>query len=251
MRIEQITRFPIKGFYGQNLKTAEVSPAGMAGDRRYGIFHPSRIKNRSPSGWSPKVNFLQMVFEAFLGAYETEFDAAGDVLTLKVAGRILGPFDLKEAEGRAALAAQIRALGDVEDEGLLEVVEGVDSSLTDRNVPCITLANPTSLADLEAKVGRVLGRARFRMNVWFSGQAAWAEHDLVGKTLRLGDRLEVEVLELVDRCRAINLTPGQRAWSRDDLNVHMKRIYGHNNLGLLCRCKTAGRCSLGDGIAII
>ncbi len=251
MRIEQITRFPIKGFYGQNVESAEVSQAGMAGDRRFGIFHPSRVKNRSPAGWSPKVNFLQMVFEAFLGVYETEFDATGEALTLRIEGQTYGPYDLTSDEGRNALATQIRALGDLEDEGPLKVIEGVESSLTDRSVPCITLANPASLADLEAKLGRSLGRERFRMNAWFEGLDAWAEHELMGKTLRLGDTLEVKVLERVDRCRAINLTPGERNWNPDDINVHMKRIYDHNDLGLLCACTTPGRFQLGDSIAVL
>lgn len=251
MHINQITRFPIKGFYGQNVESAEVSQAGMAGDRRFGVFHPSRVKNRSPAGWSPKVNFLQMVFEAFLGVYETEFDAAGEVLTLQVDGRTFGPFDLTKEAGRADLACQIRALGDLEDEGPLEIIEGVESSLTDRSVPCITLANPASLADLESKLGRSLGRDRFRMNAWFEGFEAWAEHDLVGKTLRLGETLEVKVLERVDRCRAVNLTPGERAWNPDDINVHMKRIYDHNDLGLLCACTVPGRFHLGDSITVL
>ena len=249
MIIEQITRYPIKGFFGQDLTKATMNPSGMVGDRRFGIYHPSRVKNRSPAGWSPKVNFLQMVFEAFLGIYETSFDAAGEVLTLRVEGTTFGPYNLTDAADRQALTDQIRALGHLEDEGPLEVIEGVDQNLTDRRVPCITLANPASLNDLESVLGRDLGRDRFRMNAWFSGLAAWAEHDLVGKTLRLGT-LELEVLEPVDRCRAINLTPGTSAWNPDDINVHMKRHYDHNNLGLLCACKTPGSFKIGDSIEV-
>ena len=117
-------------------------------------------------------------------------------------------------------------------------------------MPCITIANPASLADLEHKLGCDLGRERFRMNIWTEGLEAWAEHDLVGKTLRLGT-LEVEVLERVDRCRAINLTPGEMAWNPDDINVHMKRIYDHNDLGLLCACKTPGSFAVGDSIHVL
>ena len=247
MIIDQITRYPIKGFYGQDLTRADVTDRGMAGDRRFGVYHPQRVKNRTPAGWSPKVNFLQMVFEAFLGAYTTEFDAAGQVLTLTVDSQTFGPYDLTIEPGRHALCTQIRAFGDLKDPGPLELVEGVEQSLTDRKVPCITLANPASLADLESTLGRPLGRTRFRMNAWFTGLPAWAEHDLVGRTLRLGS-LEVEVLELVDRCRAINLAPGSRTWNPEDINVHMKRHYGHNNLGLLCAPVTPGSFAVGDAI---
>ena len=250
MIIDQITRYPVKGFYGQDLESAEMGESGMAGDRRFGIYHPGRVKNRTPAGWSPKVNFLQMVFEAFLGAYETSFDSAGEILTLRVAGQSYGPYNLTTDAGRADLAAQIRALDDLEDKGPLEVIEGQSQSLTDRKVPCLTLANPASLADLEAYLGRDLGRARFRMNAWFTGMEAWAEHELVGKILRLGS-LELEVLERVDRCRAINLTPGDRTWNPDDINIHMKRHYGHNDLGILCACKTPGTFKVGDRIEII
>ena len=250
MTIDQITRFPLKGFYGQDLDQAEVRLTGLVGDRRFGIYHPSRVKNRSPAGWSPKVNFLQMVFEAFLGVYETCFDAAGEKVTLRVAGETYGPYDLTSQGGRTALTTQIRAFGDLEDEGPLEIVEGLEQSLTDRANPCITLANPASLADLEARLGRKLGRTRFRMNAWFAALPAWAEHDLVGKTLRLGSA-EVTVLEPVDRCRAINLSPGTRAWNPEDINLAMKRLYGHNNLGLLCQPKVAGTFKIGDSVEVI
>ncbi len=250
MIIEQITRYPIKGLFGQDVTQAQVSARGMAGDRRFGIYHPSRVKNRSPAGWSPKVNFLQMVFEAFLGVYETEFDAAGEVLTLRVEGQTYGPFDLTAEADRAALCAQIRAFGDLEDDGPLELIEGVEQNLTDRKVPCVTLANPASLTDLEANLGRDLGRTRFRMNAWFSGLEAWAEHDLVGKRLRIGT-VELDVLEPVDRCRAVNLTPGERMWNPDDINVHMKRLYDHNCLGLLCAPVAAGQFALGDAIEVL
>lgn len=250
MIVTQITRYPIKGFYGQDVQTTTMSHRGMAGDRRYGIYHPARVKNRSPAGWSPKVNYLQMVFEAFLGGYATSFDASGTVLTLNVEGETYGPFDLTDQVSRQRLADQIRAFGHLEDEGPLEIVEGVDQNLTDRRVPCLSLANPASLKDLETKLGRDLGRARFRMNAWFEGLDAWAENDLVGKTLRIGT-LELEVLEPIDRCRAINLTPGEMTWNADDINVHMKRIYDHNDLGILCSCKTPGSFKLGDLIEVV
>ena len=250
MQIEQINRFPLKGFYGQTLDEGVMSERGMLGDRRFGVYHPQRVINRSPAGWSPKVNYLQMVFEAFLGGYACDWSADGTSVTLTVEGQAFGPFDLTLEAGRAGLSSQIRALGHLVDEGPLEIVEGQDQNLTDRKVPCITIANPASLADLEAKLGRPLDRERFRMNVWLEGLEAWAEHELVGKTLRLGT-LEVEVLERVDRCRAINLTPGQMQWNGDDINVHMKRIYGHHDLGILCSCKTPGRFKIGDPIEVL
>ena len=250
MKIEQIVRYPLKGFYGQNLVEGTMDARGMAGDRRFGVYHPRRVVNRSPAGWSPKVNYLQMVFEAFLGGYACSWSPNGASLSLRVDGQDFGPFDLTGDAGRAALAAQVRALGHLVDAGPLEIVEGVGQNLTDRKVPCLSLANPASLADLESKLGRSLDRERFRMNVWLDGLAAWAEHDLVGKTLRRGTR-EVEVLERVDRCRAINLTPGEMDWNPDDINVHMKRIYGHHDLGILCSCKTPGTFNIGDVIEVL
>ena len=35
MTIDQITRFPLKGFYGQDLDQAEVRLTGLVGDRRF------------------------------------------------------------------------------------------------------------------------------------------------------------------------------------------------------------------------
>ena len=249
MIIDQITRFPVKGLYGQNLDHATISARGMSGDRRFGIYHPKRVKNRSPAGWSPKVNFLQMVFESFLGAYETNFDASGEVLKLLIEGQEYGPYDLKTAQGRAELCKQIRLFNDLEDDGPLEVIEGLDQSLTDRKEPCITIGNPASLGDLEKQLDRDLGRSRFRLNAWINGLEAWAEHELVGKRLKIGSA-ELKVIEPVDRCRAINLTPGDRNWNKDDINVHMKRIYGHNCLGLLCVPLTQGSFRIGDEVKL-
>ena len=133
----------VKRVLCQGLSTGAMTAKGMAGDRRFGVYHPARVKNRSPAGWSPKVNYLQMVFEAFW-ALCLPMERRWNDLISNSRGRDYGPYDLTTDTGRAGLAAQIRAFNHLDDQGPLEIVEGVEQNLTDRNVPCITLANPAS-----------------------------------------------------------------------------------------------------------
>ena len=130
------------------------------------------------------------------------------------------------------------------------MVEAQQGNFADRNVPALSLANPASLADFQDKVGQPLSRERFRMNLWVDGLKPWEERDWVGKTLRLG-KATLRVTEPIVRCRAINLQPGKASWDDDDLNLHLKRAYDHNDFGILCVVETPGSFKIGDEIEIL
>lgn len=74
--------------------------------------------------------------------------------------------------------------------------------------PLSLFGNATARAIGEA-MGRPVDRRRFRANLyaeWDNGQA-FGEDGLIGRTLQLGDRLRIAILERDPRCKMITLDP--------------------------------------------
>ena len=62
-----------------------------------------------------------------------------------------------------------------------------DRGMTDSDFPSISILNRASLAALGERLGKPLAMERFRGNVWLDGLEPFAEFDLVGRDLRLGE----------------------------------------------------------------
>jgi hypothetical protein len=93
---------------------------------------------------------------------------------------------------------------------------GDDHSLTlVRSDRALTDCRPVSLFSIQTvrqlreEIGTALDKRRFRANVYMDlGSAAgFAEDSFVGKTLRLGPKLMIAVLERDPRCKMITLDP--------------------------------------------
>src|SRR5690606_21849608 len=78
-----------------------------------------------------------------------------------------------------------------------------DRSLTDCRPA--SLIGSTTIATLEAGLGRSLDRRRFRMNIYAEWSAAGTEEGFVGRRVRLGERVTLYVLERDPRCKMLSL----------------------------------------------
>jgi uncharacterized protein YcbX len=64
-----------------------------------------------------------------------------------------------------------------------------------------------SAKKLGEETGLTVDKRRFRANVYLDVQSAFAENELVGKSLRIGSKVVVAVLERDPRCMMITLDP--------------------------------------------
>ncbi len=116
-------------------------------------------------------------------------------------------------------------------------------------------ARPVSLISLStaAKLGEELGmnidKRRFRANFyveWDNQDDPYFEFSLVGKTLKIGDRLELAIVERDPRCKMITLDPDTAEASPKVLR-HVARNHG-GDAGVFAAVLQDGRVNKGDPI---
>jgi uncharacterized protein YcbX len=80
-----------------------------------------------------------------------------------------------------------------------------DKALTDcRPLSIFAVQSAKKLAE---ETGVTVDKRRFRANVYLDLKSAFAENELVGKSLRIGSKVVVAVLERDPRCMMITLDP--------------------------------------------
>jgi uncharacterized protein YcbX len=73
----------------------------------------------------------------------------------------------------------------------------------------VSLLGNASVATLGKELGIIMDRRRFRANFYvdWDGSKPFREDDLVGRRLKIGERLQIAVLERDPRCKMITLDP--------------------------------------------
>ena len=73
----------------------------------------------------------------------------------------------------------------------------------------VSLLGNASVAALGKELGIIIDRRRFRANFYvdWDGLKPYREDDLVGRRLKIGERLQIAVLERDPRCKMITLDP--------------------------------------------
>ncbi len=212
--VESLWRYPVKSMRGEKLDQAFAGYTGFYGDRLFAF-----KSSASPAGFP---YFTAREQRRMLG-YRPKF---------RFADKAARPINLTEAEGKGAspLLADISELiVDVEtpdgktlainDPALMEMLRvDVDEkhqltlmrsqrAMTDcRPVSIFSLQSARQLAD---ETGTPIDKRRFRANVYVDLASAegFAENELVGRSVRIGPKVVITILERDPRCMIITLDP--------------------------------------------
>jgi len=214
--VESLWRYPVKSMRGEPLQHAYIGYAGVYGDRLY-AFHSTTAR--------PVLPYLTgRVLEEML-LYQPRFrhpERAAHPPNLAEAHSIppganpipADPADLivdVEAPGGDVLAIDSPALPDRlcagrDGTGTLTLLRS-DRAMTDCR-PISIISNQT-IAAVGAEVGMILDRRRFRANIYvdLKDLAGFAEDALLGRSLQIGARVVMSVVERDPRCKMITLNP--------------------------------------------
>jgi len=215
-RVDSLWRYPVKSMRGEELAEAYVGFSGVYGDRLYAF-----RSSASPTGFP----FLTGREQEEMILYRPRF---------RHPDKAVKPANLTEAEsispGLTPLFVNSTDLGvDVEtpsgemlavdDPALIRRLAeriGVAPSLALlRSERAMTDCRPVSLFSVQTvqrlgeEIGGPIDKRRFRANVYVDlGSAAGCGEDgFVGRTLRLGSKAVISVLERDPRCKMITLDP--------------------------------------------
>lgn len=240
-RVAQLCRHPVKAIGHEELGEVRLAPGlPLPGDRAWAVAHAAAALPEG-GGWAAKMNFLRGVAAPELMAIRAETLPDGRLaLHHPRAGTLrFSP----EAEGDRLLAW----LAPLWPEGRpapAQLVRAPETGLADTPGPNVAVLSMASLEALGRRLGRALSIHRFRGNVWLEGLAPWAEFDLVGRRLRLGEA-ELRVHARITRCRATSANPETGRFDAE-IPEALEAGWGHADFGVYAEVVAGGTVRRGD-----
>ena len=256
--IESIWRYPVKSMRGEEVPHIYTAFTGLMGDRIYGVvaadgspghpWHTGRNQEElilynaryqssddlllpknldaSYNEWAPGIDPIYPDADAFKVSIETPDGKTYD--HIEVPAFIA---DLEKISGRS-----------------LRIHMTQRGQFDARPVSLISLSTAARLGE---ELGMHIDKRRFRANFyveWDNQDDPFYEQTLVGKTLKIGDQLELAIVERDPRCTMITLDP-DTADSTPKLLQHLARNHD-GNAGVFAAVLQRGRVNKGDPIIL-
>jgi uncharacterized protein YcbX len=213
-KVDSLWRYPVKSMRGEELDEAFAGFSGIYGDRLFAF-----RSSASPKGFP----YLTAREQQKLLQHRPRF---------RYPDKATRPVNLAEAESMGAnpVSADLTELmvdvdtpsGErlaIDDPALIDTLrDGIDQKhqLTlMRSERALTDCRPVSIFSLQSarqlaeETGRPVDKRRFRANIYvdLASAGGFAENEFVGRSLRIGPKVVVSVLERDPRCMMITLDP--------------------------------------------
>lgn len=255
--VDSIWRYPVKSMAGERLDKAFLGFPGLYGDRLFAF---------KSTGSPEAFPYLTAREQPEMLRYRPRFSHAGGALeppNLAAAENIgpgLTPVYGDDEQLRVEVetpSAGVLAIDDPKLAGLLR--EGIDAdhalalSRTERSqTDCrpLSLLSLQTVRCLEDKVGFPVDMRRFRANLYLDlgAAAGFSEDELVGRTLRIGEKASVAVLERDPRCKMITLDPDTGHSSPE---IMREVAQAHEGMaGIYCAAIVEGTVRPGDEVRL-
>lgn len=244
-RLAEILRYPIKAVGREavhhcSLNVGETLP----GDRMWAVAHEA---SKAVDGeWARCMGFVRAASSPQLMAVTCRSEGA--VIHLSHPQRpdiAINPEC--DADTLITWLEPLIAAGRAQPARLLRAPEG--RGMTDTSAPSITLGSLTSHAIVAKRLGHAVSHHRWRCNLWIEGMAPWAEFDLIGRNLRIGDA-EFTAYKRIERCEATAANPETGQRDADLLNV-LETVWEHQDFTVGLKVVKAGDIRIGDTLEIL
>lgn len=247
--LAHIRRHPIKSIGGEGLERITLAPARrLPGDREWAVLTEAGERHAiasqtdgEPDRWLPKSCFIRGVAAAQLQAVKGGW--RGDLLALSHPDQPDLVFD-PETDG-ARLIDWLRPLWPEGMSPPSRLVHGA-AIWTDVKWPWVSILSLDSLTELERRLARPLGIARWRGNLWVSGWAPFAERAMIGQVIRIGDT-ELRITENIGRCDATSADT-MTGLIDGDMVATLEEVFERTDFGIYAEVVTGGQIAVGDSV---
>src|SRR5213592_4528749 len=255
-KVDSVWRYPVKSMRGEELDEAFAGFSGIYGDRLFAF-----RSSASPEGFP----YLTAREQQRLLQYRPHFrypDKAARPINLTEAEK-MGANPLSADPSELVVDVQTpdgKALA-IDDPALIEMLQGdVDQKhqLTlMRSERAMTDCRPFSMFSLQSarqlaeETGTPMDKRRFRANVYVDLTSAqgFAENEFVGRSLRIGPKVVVTILERDARCVMITLDPET---SEKTPAILKKVAQAHEGMaGVYGAVIVEGRVHMGDSVEVL
>lgn len=222
--VADLWRFPVKSFGGERTRRTFVGPFGPIGDRRYAVTTP---------GGEP-LSARRLIALLRYSAHYRDRDHIDAPSVTTPDGRV---YDVDDPD----LSSEIGALMDRD-------VELTRTPQAFHDAAPVHIVGLQAVAAIGALLGNDLDVRRFRPNIVaeLSDDVPFAEAGWVGKRIRVGESVELQVVSPTERCVVTTVDPdtGER-----DKRVLAKLASERENLfGVYALVRRPGWVSVGDEI---
>ena len=252
--IESIWRYPVKGMRGEEIPHVYTGFAGLMGDRIYGViaadgdpafpWHTGRDQEEFVLYEAAYRSGTDLLLPKDLDAFEGLAPGINPVYPDAEAFKV----DVKTPEGKSFEIDSAEFLADLESTTGRSLRVHVTQKGQHDCRP-VSIFSLSAAAKLGEETGMAVDKRRFRANFyveWDDQDDPYYEFSLVGKTLKIGDKLEVAVIERDPRCKMITLDPDTSEES-PKLLQHVSRNHG-GDAGVFAAVLQEGRVKKGDPI---
>jgi uncharacterized protein len=210
--VESLWRYPVKSMRGEELDEIFAGFAGVYGDR---LFAFESSANRKGFPFFTGRDQRQMI------RYKAQFrnpEKAARPRNLSEAEKAnANPITADPSDLMIDVETPDKKTFPIDDPALIDSlhanVDGSHKLRLIRSDKALTDCRPLSIFAVQSakklggETGLTVDKRRFRANVYLDVQSAFAENELVGKSLRIGSKVVVAVLERDPRCMMITLDP--------------------------------------------
>ena len=244
-RLSLICRHPIKSHGREDLASVRLlAGEGLPWDRSWAVAHEAA---KLRDGWSPCVNFARGAKAPALMAITCTFDETTREITLHHPERGTHRFRPDLPEDLPGFLAWVMPLNPP-DRAQPQRMVSAGRAMTDSDWPSVSILSLSSLADLSARMEVKLSPHRFRGNLWVEGWAPWAEWDLLGRRIQIGDAV-LEVRERITRCNATKVDVETGKLHGDTLGS-LQGHFGHKDFGVYAEVIEGGSIALGQEVTL-
>ena len=214
--VDSLWRYPVKSMRGEELDKAFVGFSGIYGDRIFAF-----RSSASPKGFP----YLTAREQRKLLRYRPRFrypDKAARPINLAEAESIapgLNPVSADTPDLMVDVEAPTGETLAIDDPALIRIlrdgVSGAPELTLVRSDRAMTDCRPVSLLSVQSvrqlaeEMGTSVDQRRFRANIYvdFNAAGGFAEDEFVGRSMRIGSKVVISILERDPRCAIITLDP--------------------------------------------
>jgi uncharacterized protein YcbX len=243
-RVESLWRYPVKSMMGEELREAYVGAGGVYGDRRY-AFVSSAAPLDFPYFTAREKHPMLLHRAAY--RHPEKMVRPNGLLSL--------------ADGAIQVATPSGEQLNVDDPRLIELLrDGVSErhevSLV-QSEDAIVDSRPVSLCSLQTvwqlceEIGVELDKRRFRANIYIDldNGGGFAEDEWVGRKLRIGPDVVLQILKKNTRCKLITLDPDS-AQANPEVMKRVARDH-ESQIGIYASAVVEGMVAAGEEIALL
>ena len=215
-KVDSLWRYPIKSMRGEELDEAFAGFSGIYGDRIFAF-----RSSASPKGFPYLTAREQRKLLRYLPRFRYP-DKAARPINLAEAESIgpgLNPVSGDTTDLMVDVEAPTGETLAIDDPALIRMVgDGVhgapevtlvrsDRAMTDCRP--VSLLSVQSVRQLGEEIGTSVDQRRFRANIYvdFNAASGFAEDGFVGRSMRIGSKVVISILERDPRCAMITLDP--------------------------------------------